>query len=157
MNARHIPRTWALVANEVRARILRGLEDTGPEPFPPTELVMRSRFVCLRVALTESSGRGLALIRDSHRAGMDLCRDPVAADRTCFAQEIGSVLDRHRAARDFTRLAIFAPPRMLATLTVAMPPAVLRTIVIEDPCDLLLLAEEELRRTIRDRIARHHV
>jgi hypothetical protein len=132
--------TWALVCSTSRARILRGLE---PMPAPrPSDLKLRARQENLRAYV---AGR---VVPAREEAGVDGPLSPSAclrADERVFAAEIAALLDAHRRAGEFCRLAVISPPAMLAVLRNEFPPGLRRTLVCELPRDLLREDEADLR------------
>lgn len=146
------PRTWALVADGVRARILRGLEGGAPVPQPPTELITRSRSQHLRDIMSDRPGRAHASDRGGRRSGMEPGSDPIRRDMQDFAHELMDRLNSHRRAGDFERLAIFAAPAMLGLLREAMPRAVRNTVFLERSQNLVQFDEAELRELVQREI-----
>lgn len=146
------PRTWALVADGVRARILRGRETGGPPPEPPTELISRSRSQNLRDFFSDRPGRLHAAARSGRRSAMEDGPDPIRQDMQDFAREIVDRLDSHRRAGDFERLAIFATPTMLGLLRDEMPRALRGTVILEMSRNLVPVGEMELRHLVREEI-----
>jgi protein required for attachment to host cells len=133
------PRIWALVSNGVRARVLRGLEGTHAED--PLELVSKARSEHLLAALSDRSG-------DGPPAGLRTA-DPVRRDMLEFAREMLDMLERHRRAGDFDRLAILAEPRMLAILRQELPATLHKVLILERAAGLIHLSEPELRDAVR--------
>lgn len=134
--------TWAMVANQARARILRGLEQPHDLAPPPSELVYRAR---------------------SSRLKACLCREPadrtaevtaIGADLDQFARELAPILNAHRLAGDFGRLALWAPERLLGALFSEMPRGLRACICLTVACDLTGCGETDLRAHIRNEIAR---
>lgn len=140
-------RTWALVMNGVRARILRGVADGNGEN--PAEIVSRSSLTNLRGFLAMNTE--LDDLPDIGRGAAE--SDPVMRDMKDFAAETGAILERHRRAGDFARLAVFAEPRMLAILRTELPATLRRAIVLELPLNLITLPERELRERIRTHLS----
>ncbi|WP_371059469.1 host attachment protein [Rhodosalinus sp. 5P4] len=135
-------RIWALVSDCVRARILRGLERGGGDADPPTELVERPQARGIRAALS-GAAPGTA-------AGPE-------EDVAQFARTLLRFLDTHRVAGDFTRLAVFAEPRMLSALRAAAPPALWSTVILEEPRNLVILPETTLRATVLQSFESHRI
>lgn len=135
--------TWALVANQARARILRGLEQPLEPACPPTELVYRA-----------GSARLLAcLCRDQADVTAETEVAAINADRGQFARELAAFLNAHRLAGDFVRLALWAPERLIRVLVPEMPAALHASVCLMVACDLTGLGETELRALIQGRIA----
>lgn len=148
------PRTWALVADGVRARILRGLEGGAPLPHPPGELISRSRSRHLRDVMSDRPGRTQSSDRSGRRSAMEPGSDPIRQDMRDFAHDLMDRLDSHRRAGDFERLAIFAAPAMLGLLREAMPQALRSTVILERSQNLVQSGEAELREIVRSEIGR---
>ena len=148
----HRPRTWALVADGIRARILRGLEGGAPRPQPHTELITRSRAQHLRDIMSDRPGRAQASDRSGRRSAMEPGSDPIRRDMQDFARELMDRLDSHRRAGDFDRLAIFAAPTMLGLLREEMPQAVRNTVFLERSQNLVQFDEAELREVVKREI-----
>lgn len=122
--------TWALVCSTSRARILRGLEPTcAPRP---SELKLRARQENLRAFVTGriGSGRTASLTPSAAQAWL-------RADERMFAAEIAALLETHRLAGEFSRLAVCSPPAMLALLREEFPVGLRRALVVELAADLL--------------------
>lgn len=144
--------TWALVADGVRARILRELEAGTDTSAPVSELVSRSRSQHLRDIMSDKPGGTRLPDRGGRRSAMDYSADPIRRDMQDFAREIIEHLDMHRRAGDFQSLAIFAAPHMLGILRQSTPPALGRTVILEDARNLVPLGEAELREVVREAI-----
>ena len=78
--------------------------------------------------------------------------DPVLREMQDFAKETAEVLDRHRQAGDFARLAVFAEPKMLGILRAECPAALWATVFLDLPTNLISLPERELRDRVLDHI-----
>lgn len=148
----HKPRTWALVADGVRARILRGLEGVTPVPQKPTELISRSRSRHLRDIMSDRPGRTQSSDRSSRRSGMEYGSDVIRQDMRDFAHDLMDRLNSHRCAGDFERLAIFAAPAMLGLLREEMPRAMRNTVVFERSQNLVQFDEADLREIVKKEI-----
>ena len=136
------PRTWALVMNSTRARILRGLATVDGEEH--VEIVSRASLRHTRDVLA-----GLSDPSDPERRHTE--SNAVVRDMQDFAAKTGEFLEQHRRAGDFARLAVFATPRMLAILRTEFPATLRKAVVLELPMDLITLPERELR----DRVQSH--
>lgn len=141
------PKTWALVSNGVRARVLRGLENSASNG--PGELIFKSRSAHLQNALADRSGRSFASDGSGRRSAMEASTDPILQDMQDFAQEILGVLLRRFKQGEFQQLAIFASPRMLGILRADRPTDLGQVVVFERALNLVGLSEAELRRTVR--------
>jgi protein required for attachment to host cells len=119
-------KTWGLVMNGVRARILRHLENGNSED--PTEIVSKTKSTHLREFLSDKAESGPE-------------SDLIRADMHEFAQETLSVLEDHFRKGHLTRLVIFATPR-------EMPAPLKSAVILERDFCLTNLPETELRQTV---------
>lgn len=140
-------KTWALVTNGVRARILRGLETRGAQD--PIELVSKTRSTHLRDALSDKPGRSFASDGSGRRSAMAPGTDPIQRDMQDFARETLTLLEQHFRARDYALLAIFAAPKMLGILRQELPASLRDAVTLERATNLIGLPEAELRETVR--------
>ncbi len=139
-------KTWALVTNGVRARILRGLEDD--DPAKTLELVSKAESPHLRDILSDRAGRSFASDASGRRSAMEPGSDPVMRDMQDFAQEALGTLEGHLRAGRMTRLAIFAAPKMLGILRREMPDSLGAAVILERDLNLINLPEAELRKAV---------
>jgi protein required for attachment to host cells len=124
--------TWALVTDGVRARILRGVEGRAGTTV---ELVSKTSSAHLRALLAEEKERTLG-------------GEAVRRDMRDFARETLRLLDQHRLAGDFDRLAIFAPAAMLGFLRETMPPGLRTAVAAEVAANLVHAPADELRAAV---------
>ncbi|MDH3263915.1 MAG: host attachment protein [Paracoccaceae bacterium] len=133
--------TWALVCSVSRARILRGLEPTvAPRP---NDLALRARQANLRAYVNGRIG--------GEWPGAGAEPGPLAclrADERIFAAEIAVLLNAHRLAGEFSRLAVISPPAMLALLRDEFPAGLRRVLEFELAMDLLREEEADLLRRV---------
>lgn len=141
-------KTWALVSNAVRARILRGLENGETEDL--VELASKAASTHLRDIYSDKPGRSMSSDQSGRRSAMEHGADPVRRDMQDFARETWDFLEQHHRAGDFGALAILAEPRMLGILREEMPATLRDAIKLERPVNLVQLTEEKLRETVRD-------
>lgn len=114
---------WILVMNSTRARILRGL---GPGQG---ELVLRSGLEGMLDAMCERPA---------------LRRQQLRADELAFRRRVVALLEAHRMAGDFGRLAVFAPRPLLPEIRAAMPGPLRGAVVAEVARNLIRLSEADL-------------
>lgn len=143
---RAVSRAWALVLNGSRCRILRGLSSPSDEAL--SELVLRSESRKLRDIMSDKPGRSFASKGGGRRSAMEYSSDPVAEDQREFIRQIISLLESHRRAGDFDRLAIFAEHDMLGQLREMMPQSLADLVVREVPKNLLHLSEQDLLEAV---------
>ena len=131
---------WILIADATRARILRGIARAGEAPLP--ELVMRTEAHKLRDIMADKPGRTSFI--PSLWAALDYGTDPLKDDDRKFLREVAALLDSHRRAGEFRRLAIFAEPRTLGLLRTILPVALRRLVCHETAANLLKVPPQEL-------------
>lgn len=141
-------RTWALVTDGLRARILRGLEAGTISHRAPTELIARTRAQHLWAVLSETPGPGGRARAGNAPQTSVRATGPLLRDLHDFARDIAADLDRHRHAGDFRRLAVFAPAQTLAILHQEMPRLLTAAVFLEREVDLISLGETGLRRSV---------
>lgn len=133
---------WALILTSARARIVR---DVQPErTLLPPELVLRSEARHLRALMPAIATRATDR-RGNRRA--KVIREAVKVlheDARDFVREVIAVLEAHRRAGDFTRLAIFAPADVLELLWVEMPNVLRGLVIAQSQNDLMQLNPTEL-------------
>ena len=143
-------KTWALVMNGVRSRILRRLEDGDGED--PVELVSRARSAHLRDIMADKTGRSFQSGSKGRRSTAEMGNDPILRDMQDFASETADVLEKHRRVGDFVRLAVFAEPKMLGILRKEFPATLWSTVFLDVPLNLIALSERDLRSRVLDEI-----
>jgi protein required for attachment to host cells len=139
-------KTWALMTNGARARILRGLDAGDAED--PIELVSTGDATHLRDVLSDSPDPRFASRSEGRRPAREDGSDPVLRDMQDVAQETLSVLDRHHRAGRLDRLAIFASSTMLSILHKKMPATLRSAVVQEKAVNLIDLPRAELRKAL---------
>jgi protein required for attachment to host cells len=143
---RDTSRLWALVINSARCRIVRGLVPHGEKA--PAELILRSESRNLREIMTDKPGRSFASMGGGRRSAMEYHSDPVAEDRREFIRQVIALLESHRRAGDFDKLAVFAEHDMLGHLRQMMPRALTEMVIREVPRNLLHLSEGDLAEAV---------
>lgn len=138
--------------NGVRARVLRGIDDADGEG--QIELVSRAPSTHLRDIMADKAGRSFSSDGSGRRSAMEPGGDPVLRDMQDFAGDTADMLEKHRRAGDFQRLAIFAEPRMLGILRNEFPATLWATVFLDLPMNLVGLPEGELRDRVKDHINR---
>ena len=145
-------KTWALVTNGVRARILRDLDDVDTEP--PIEIISKAKSTHLKDIVSDKAGRSFSSGDSKRRSAMEPGTDPIYRDMQDFAQETLSALESHFRAGSLKRLAIFAAPKMLGVLRHELPPSLREIVVFERDANLINLPEADLRSVVRNEIAK---
>lgn len=139
-------KTWALVLNGARCRILRGVSGRGEDV--PAELVLRSESRHLRDIMSDKPGRSFTSGGGARRSAMEYGSDPVAEDQREFIRQIIALLESHRRAGDFHKLAIFAEHDMLGHLRQMMPQTLADLVIREVPKNLMHLSAQELAEAV---------
>lgn len=137
------PRTWALVMDGMRARILRRLDSVDGED--PVEMVSKAASVHLRDIMADTLERGFSTDQGSGQAVRAPDDNPIRHDMEEFARDTLSYLEAHHRSDDFERLAIFAAPAMLGVLRMELPAGLKRILMMDSPLNLISLPERELR------------
>ena len=145
-------RTWALVMDGVRARVLRGITNADGEG--EIELISRAPSNHLRDILSDKAGRSFASDGSGRRSALEPGGDPVRRDMQDFAAQTAELLETHRRAGDFQQLAVLAEPRMLGILRSESPASLWATVVLDLPLNLIAMPERELRERVRELITR---
>jgi protein required for attachment to host cells len=141
---------WVLVLNSTRARVLRDLRRDGTVAEP--ELVLRCEHRALRDIMADKPGRSFASAGGGRRSAMEYRSDSLREDERAFAGEVILLLETHRRAGEFDRLAVFASAEMLGLFRSLVPPPLRSLIEMEAPRNLMHESETGLARTVA-----HHV
>ncbi|MCE6951331.1 host attachment protein [Cereibacter sphaeroides] len=138
---------WVLVIDATRARILRGIGETG-QPLMP-ELVLKAESRHLRDIMSDSGQR------DAKRGepGKEEATDPLLEDERQFLRGVVAVLESHRMANEIHRLAVFGDLRSLAMLHAILPSTLGRLLLAEMPLDLVNVSPQDLPHVVRDHLA----
>lgn len=139
-------RTWALVMNSAHCRVLRGVFAKGDDALG--ELVLDSEAKDLSQIMSDKPGRSFASKGGGRRSAMEYASDPVADHQRAFIRQALDLLEGHRRAGDFDKLAIFAEHDMLGHLRQLMPQPLRDTVIREVPKNLLHLSEHELSEAV---------
>ncbi|MFD2252591.1 protein required for attachment to host cells [Pseudochelatococcus lubricantis] len=142
-------KTWVLVADGARARIVRDLGTSLEAGERPEDLVFEIDHKQLREIMADKPGRAFS----SHgvrRSAMEYTSDPVQEQEAAFAATLLEELERRHAAHEFDKLAIIAEPRLLGVIRRILPAALRETVVNEISKDLTKLPNRELREAIAE-------
>ena len=138
--------TWALVINSAHCRVLRGVSAKGEDALG--ELVLESEVKNLREIMSDKPGRSFASTGGGRRSSMEYASDPIADHQREFIRQALDLLEGHRRAGDFDKLAIFAEHDMLGHLRQQMPQTLRDIVIREVPKNLLHLSEYELSEAV---------
>ncbi len=132
--------------NGARCRILRGVCVHGDETH--SELVLRSESRNLRDIMSDKPGRSFVSRGGGRRSAMEYASDPVAEDQREFIRQVIALLESHRRAGDFDRLAILAEHDMLGHLRQMMPRTLVDLVIRQVPKNLLHLSAQDLAEAV---------
>jgi protein required for attachment to host cells len=141
------PRTWIVLADASRARILRHLPDHQESDGKHDEIQLYSEHRRRGEIMADKAGRSFAS-EGTRRSAMEYRSDPVREEERAFAKRIARLLEERRLEDDFDRLVIFAAPRTLGDLRDAMEEGVRKLTIAEIDKDLTRLAGKALRDEI---------
>lgn len=145
-------KTWGLAMSTTRCRVVRGLS-SGDESAP-SELVLRSEARKLRDIIADNPQRSFANPGAGRRSAVEYASDPVAEDQREFVLQVIALLESHRRAGEFDKLAVFAEQAVLRQLRQLMPRPVRDAVICEVPSNLLQFSEEELPQVILRELAK---
>lgn len=143
---RNSSRIWAVVMNGTRCRILRGLATNSDDAL--TELVLRSEFRNLRDIMSDKPGRAFIPTGGARRSAMIYSSDPVAEDQRAFICQVIALLDSHRRAGEYDRLAVFAESDILGHLRLMLPGTLRDMVMREVARNLVQLPATDLQDAI---------
>jgi protein required for attachment to host cells len=143
---RDTSKTWALVIDGARCRVLRGLTTKGDDAL--AELVLRSEHRNLRDIMSDKPGRSFPSAGGGRRSALEYASDPVAEDQRNFIRQVIALLESHRRASDFDKLAVFAEHGMLGHLRQLLPQSLRDRVIREVPKNFLHLPAQELSEVI---------
>ena len=141
-------RTWILIADGARARIL---ENSGPDHrlIAVDGLEFNGDHSATHELVTDRQGRSFS----SHgpgRSAIEARSDPHRELKTKFAEHLAEILDRELAQGRFHRLILVAAPATLGDLRHAISPHVHKTIVGELASDLTKTPNSEIAGHLKD-------
>ena len=79
---------------------------------------------------------------------MEYASDPIAEDQREFIRQVITLLESHRRAGDYDKLAAFAEHDMLGHLRQLMPRTLADIVIREVPKNLLHLSPQELAEAV---------
>lgn len=142
-------RTWVLVADGARARIIRQLHPDRDAEQKLDDLVFEIDHKQLREVMADRPGRSFAS-QGTRRSAMEYHSDPVQAQEEQFAESLIETLVQHQVAGSFDALAIIAEPRMLGVLRQRLPVSLSGLIAGELAKDLTKLPALKLRTAVAE-------
>ncbi|WP_167767262.1 host attachment protein [Jannaschia formosa] len=146
------PVEWFLVISETRARIVRGLP--APGAAPAAELVIRAPHRNLHEIMADKPGRSFSPGSAGRRSAMENGSDPLLRDKVEFLHQALALVEAHRRAGSFDRLAIVAGPRMLGLVRAELSTSLRGIVSREIALNLGGLPEAALPDALRREMAR---
>ncbi|RWB97329.1 MAG: host attachment protein [Mesorhizobium sp.] len=141
-------KTWVLIADGARARVLRDVLSVGKAPEEHEDLVFHSERRQLREIMADKPGRSFAST-GTRRSAMEYHSDPVREEDRAFAAMLADMLHSRHLAGDFDQLVVAAAPQMLGDLRQAFPESLRKVTAAEIAKDFTKLTAHELRDVIR--------
>lgn len=145
-------RTWILIADGARARIL---ENNGPDHHLQAieGLQFSSDHSATHELVSDRQGRSFSSIGPG-RSAIEGHSDPHRELKTAFARHLAEILDRELAQGRFHRLILVAAPATLGDLRHAISPHVQKTIVGEVASDLTKTPNGEIAGHLKEVLAK---
>ena len=144
-------RTWILIADSSRARILSN--DSRSGGLTPVEgQVFRSPHPRLREILSDRPGRSFDSV-GSGRHAMEYSSDSRREDDRAFAKKLASVLEEAQRRNEYDRLVLAAAPRTLGDLRAILPDQVKAVVCAEIDKDLTQIPNSDLPKHLEGILA----
>lgn len=141
-------RTWLLIADGSRARLVRQLHPDRQTKGRIEDLVFVHEQKPLKDIMSDRPGRSFSST-DSRRSAMEYAADPVGESRKRFARQLAVELLSQLEADAFDRIVVAADPRMLGLIRENLDPKVRERVADEIAKDLVKLPHERLIEVIR--------
>lgn len=136
--------------NSTRARVLRGLK-SGSDGLP-VELIMKSEARKLRDSMYNGPESKLSAGRNGQRSTIENGSRRVDEDQRDFIGQVFALLESHRRAGEFDKLAVFAEPSVLGVLRQLMPTTLRNTVICEVPKNLVHLSVQDLPTVVLEEL-----
>lgn len=144
-------RTWILIADGARARILEGT-GKGREFHPLPSFDLSNETPPSRELGSDRPGR----VVESHgaaRHAVEPRHDLHRSLETLFAHQLADILDRRLSDGSFDRLVVVAPPAMLGDLRKSLSGPLREKVVAEIAKDLTKVPNHEIMRHLEADLA----
>ncbi|KAA9006704.1 host attachment protein [Histidinibacterium aquaticum] len=141
------PRTWYVVMNTSRARVLRDLP--GPREPAPIEISLQGPRRRLREVMEDRATRSYSSAGGGRRAAVEPGSDPIAEDARNFVREVVEYLDKQRLAKAFDRLVVIASSDAIGIWRAELPEALAACVQHEFVKNLVRFSARELVAAIR--------
>ncbi|HZT46577.1 MAG TPA: host attachment protein [Hyphomicrobiaceae bacterium] len=141
-------RTWVLIADGARARIL---ENDGPgRGLKPVEgCAFSGEHGATHEIMTDRTGRAFASV-GAQRSAIEARSDPHRELKKRFANQLAEVLAGKLQQKAYDRLVIVAAPSTLGDLRTALSDQVRATVTAEVPKDLTKTPDPEVAGHLED-------
>ncbi len=150
-------KTWALIADGARARILENARQIHVHPahggqagsefvhewVPVEGLVFQGDHSSTHDLMSDRQGRSFSSV-GSHRSAMEPQTDPHRQQKTIFVNHLADVLAEQLQSGAYHRLIIAAPPSALGDLRKAISDKVRATVIAEFAHDLTKIPNHDI-------------
>ncbi|WP_432283724.1 host attachment protein [Aminobacter sp. BA135] len=141
-------KTWILVADGARARIIQQIDgDNKEDQGLPEELVFELAHKQMREIMSDKPGRSFSSL-GRRRSAMDYASNPEREQEVQFARMLMDELEGHYADHEFDHLVLVAERRMLGALRRSLPRGLLPALVKEVAKDLTKLPKLQLMEAV---------
>ncbi|MCJ8025194.1 host attachment protein [Shinella yambaruensis] len=147
-------RTWILIADGSRGRIIRQLRPDAETGNRLDDLIFEIDHKKLGEIMTDRPGRSITA-KGTRRSAMEYHSQPVQEQEARFAGMMLDTLMRAYGAQEFDRVVVVAEPRMLGAIRLRLPPMLRRAVVKEIAKDLTKLPPQDLYRALEADVGRH--
>lgn len=144
-------RTWILVANGTRARIVSN-DGPGHGIKPLNELTFGIDAASVTELTSDRQGR-VSDSAGSGRHALEAKQNPEDIHRMQFLNEVKDEISRRHGLGDFDRLIVVASPKVMGELRVILPNEVSGVVTGEIAKDLTHLTNDDLIKHLSDVVA----
>src|SRR5262245_47453990 len=144
------PKTWFVIADGARARILRN-DGPGTPLVPAIDRDLADPAVHGHSRDLKSDRPGRAFDPGSGQPhAMEPHHDFHNFEKRMFARQVAKLLDEHAAKKDIERLVLVAPPKTLGDLRAELSPHSIGLVAAEIPKDLTHVPVAKLAEHLAD-------
>lgn len=141
------PRTWYVVMNSHRARILRNLPN--PQEALPVEISLEGRRRKMTDVIQDRPTRSFASAGGGRRSAVEPGSNPLQEDARVFMHELQEFLTKEATAEAFDRLVVVAPSDAMGIWRTHIPEELKDRIHQEIIRNLVLFPGRELVAALR--------
>jgi protein required for attachment to host cells len=135
-------RTWVLIADAGRARVLETL-GSSKELNAVADLTFENELPPTHELVRDQQPRSVESVGEM-RHPIAPRTDPRRKEKRRFVEELSEMLDQRLRGKGFDRLVLVAPPQVLGDLRDTISPAVRAAVVAEVPKDLTKTPNREV-------------